>query len=49
MGWLVHYVLYKHVLECIVMFFSIFRFLLEFNLYSWWYSDLTAKGKSTIF
>lgn len=26
--------------------FSSFRFLLEFNLYSWWHSDLTAKGES---
>lgn len=23
----------------------LFSFMLEFNLYSWWYSDLTAKGK----
>lgn len=29
--------------------FSIFRFLVEFNLYSWWYSDLTAKGKNALF
>lgn len=29
------------------MVFSIFRFLVEFNLYSWWHSDLTAKGKNT--
>lgn len=28
---------------------SIFRFLVEFNLYSWWYSDLTAKGKNALF
>uniref|UniRef100_A0A8C5H4Y8 Voltage-dependent calcium channel alpha-2/delta subunit conserved region domain-containing protein n=1 Tax=Gouania willdenowi TaxID=441366 RepID=A0A8C5H4Y8_GOUWI len=23
----------------------VFRFLVEFNLYSWWYSDLTAKAQ----
>lgn len=41
---------YKHALECIVMVdvLYIFRFLVEFNLYSWWYSDLTAKGKNAL-
>uniref|UniRef100_A0A672IRG6 Calcium voltage-gated channel auxiliary subunit alpha2delta 3 n=1 Tax=Salarias fasciatus TaxID=181472 RepID=A0A672IRG6_SALFA len=36
---------YRNVLFCFIFNVSIFRFLVEFNLYSWWYSDLTAKAQ----
>lgn len=44
-------ILYKHMLEWMIIadVISLFRFLVEFNLYSWWYSDLTAKGKKNLF
>lgn len=41
--------LYKHVLDMIIAdVIALFRFLVEFNLYSWWYSDLTAKGTNDL-
>lgn len=44
------YILYQHMLAMIIAdVISLFRFLVEFNLYSWWYSDLTAKGKNNLF
>lgn len=36
------------LLHCYTDVFPYRRFLVEFNLYSWWYSDLIAKGEKVI-
>ncbi len=36
--------LFPALVFIIVLFHFFCRFLVEFNLYSWWHSDLTIKG-----
>uniref|UniRef100_A0A8C2IVV7 Calcium voltage-gated channel auxiliary subunit alpha2delta 3 n=1 Tax=Cyprinus carpio TaxID=7962 RepID=A0A8C2IVV7_CYPCA len=36
---------FQHLLSLLISFICFHRFLVEFNLYSWWHSDLTIKAQ----